>query len=216
MAHIHLEDGTLALFWVAVWWIAAILIIGGSVLWLRSVKKIDGRLVTLAGFCTAALFVVFLFEIPVAGGVHLSMTPLVGILTGPAVGCLIVFIINILAAAIGHGGWSMIGANVLVNVTEVVVAGALYYLFSKAVKSPFVCAATATFSGLVCGNGVMVAIILISGIQGVTQSADQVLAGLSLLVAINLAVAVIESVITGFMVAYLVHIRPDLLKRRDA
>lgn len=216
MAHIHLEDGTFTLFWVAVWWIAAILIIGISLLWLRSGKKIDSRLITIAAFCTAAVFVIFLFEIPVAGGVHLSMTPLIGILTGPAVGCLIVFIVNILAAAIGHGGWSMIGANLLVNVTEVVVAGALYYLLAKAVKSPFACAATATFAGLVCGNGVMVAIILISGVQGVTQSTDQILAGLSLIVVINLAVAVIESVITGFMVAYLVRVRPDLLNRKNA
>lgn len=215
MAHIHLEDGTFTLFWVAVWWIASLLIIGCSLLWLRSGKKIDSRLITIAAFCTAAVFVIFLIEIPVAGGVHLSMTPLVGILTGPAVGCLIVFIVNILAAAIGHGGWSMIGANLLVNVTEVVVAGALYYLLKKAVKSPFTCAAAATFAGLVCGNAVMVAIILISGVQGVTQSADGVLAGLSLVVAINLAVAVIESVITGFMVAYLMRVRPDLLGTKN-
>ena len=216
MAHIHLEDGTLTLFWVAVWWIATILIIGCSLFWLRTIKKIDTRLITIAAFCTAAVFVIFLFEIPIAGGVHLSMTPLVGILTGPVVGCLIVFIVNILAAAIGHGGWSMIGANTLVNVTEVVVASALFYILVKMTTSPFSRACIATFAGLVCGNGVMVAIILISGVQGVSQSADQILAGLSLVVAVNLAVAVIESVITGYMVAYLVRVRPDILKMKNA
>ena len=216
MAHIHLEDGTLTLFWVAVWWIATILIIGSSLFWLRTIKKIDSRLITIAAFCTAAVFVIFLFEIPLAGGVHLSMTPLVGILTGPVVGCLIVFIVNILAAAIGHGGWSMIGANTLVNVTEVVVASALFYILAKMMTSPFSRACIATFAGLVCGNGVMVSIILISGVQGVSQSADQVLTGLSLIVAVNLAVAVIESVITGYMVAYLVRVRPDILKMKNA
>lgn len=179
-------------------------------------KKVDSHQITIAAFCTAAVFVIFLFEIPLAGGVHLSMTPLVGILTGPVVGCLIVFIVNILAAAIGHGGWSVIGANMLVNVTEVVVASALFYILTKLIKSPFSRACIATFAALVCGNVVMVAIILISGVQGVSQSADQVLAGLSLVVAVNLAVAVIESVITGFMVAYLARVRPDILKRKNA
>jgi cobalt/nickel transport system permease protein len=81
--------------------------------------------------------------------------------------------------------------------------------------SPFSRACIATFAGLVCGNMVMVAIILISGVQGVSQSADQVLAGLLLVVAVNLAVAVIESVITGYMVAYLMRVRPDILKMRN-
>jgi cobalt/nickel transport system permease protein len=78
----------------------------------------------------------------------------------------------------------------------------------------FVRAVSATFAGLVCGNIVMVAIILVSGIQGVLQGPDQILAGLSLVVAINLAAAAIEAVITGLMVAFITRIRPDILGGR--
>lgn len=216
MAHIHLEDGSFTLFWVAIWWLATIIIIGGSLYWLRTVKKMDNRLVIIAAFCIAALFAIFQVEIPIAGGVHLSLTPLVGILTGPAVGCLIVFIVNILSAAIGHGGWSMIGANTLVNATEVAVAFALFWLLKKITASPFSRGAIATFAGLVCGNVVMIAIILISGVQGVSQSPAQILAGLWLIAAINIAVAVIEAVITGFMIAFLQRVRPDILDGEKA
>jgi cobalt/nickel transport system permease protein len=217
MAHIHLEDGAFSLFWVIVWWAAAIMIVGISLYLLRSEKRTDSRKITLAAFCTAATFAIFQVEIPVAGGIHLSITPLVGILTGPAIGCLIVFVVNIMNAAIGHGGWSMIGANTLVNFTEVLVAFSLFFLLGKVTKSPFARAAAATFWALVCGTIVMVGIILVSGVQGVTQSPASVLAGLSLVIAINLAVAVVEAMITGFVVTFLQRVRPDILdgKERD-
>jgi len=211
MAHIHLEDGSFSLFWVIVWWTAAIILIGISLYLLRSGKKTDSRKITIAAFCTAAAFAIFQVEIPIAGGVHLNMTPLVGILTGPAAGCLIVFVVNIMTAAIGHGGWSMIGANTLVNITEVLVAFSLFSLLGKITHSPFARSATATFAGLVCGNIVMVGIILVSGVQGVTQSPTQILAGLSLIVAINLAVAAFEAMVTGFVVTFLYRVRPDIL-----
>jgi cobalt/nickel transport system permease protein len=215
MAHIHLEDGSFSLLWVIVWWAAAIVLVGISLYLLRSGKGTDSRKITLAAFCTAATFAIFQVEIPVAGGIHLSITPLVGILAGPAAGCLIVFVVNIMNAAIGHGGWSMIGANTLVNITEVLVAFLLFSLLGKITQSPFARAAIATFGALVCGTLVMVGIILVSGVQGVTQGSATILAGLSLVIAINLAVAVLEAMITGFVVTFLQRVRPDILTRKQ-
>jgi len=215
MAHIHLEDGSFSLLWVIVWWAAAIVLVGMSLYLLRSGKGTDSRKITLAAFCTAATFAIFQVEIPVAGGIHLSITPLVGILTGPAAGCLIVFVVNIMNAAIGHGGWSMIGANTLVNITEVLVAFLLFSLLGKITQSPFTRAAIATFGALVCGTIVMVGIILVSGVQGVTQDSATILAGLSLVIAINLAVAVLEAMITGFVVTFLQRVRPDILDGKE-
>jgi cobalt/nickel transport system permease protein len=168
-------------------------------------------MITIAAFCAAAAFAVFQIDIPVFGGVHLNLTPLIGILTGPAIGGLVVLIVNVLSAGIGHGGFGMIGANILVNVTEVITAYLVYRVLRKVIRSSFAGAGIATFAALFAGNIVMVAIILVSGIQGVTQSTGQILYGLALLVAINMGVAIIESVITGFMVVYLEKIRPDLL-----
>jgi cobalt/nickel transport system permease protein len=109
----------------------------------------------------------------------------------------------------------MIGANTLVNFTEVLVAFSLFFLLGKITKSPFARAAAATFGALVCGTIVMVGIILVSGVQGVTQSPASVLAGLSLVIAINLAVAVLESMITGFVVTFLQRVRPDILDGKE-
>ena len=210
MAHIHLQDGSFTLFWVFVWWALCLALIGVALILVRR-KKPDPNKIAVAAFVTAAAFAVFQVQIPIAGGIHLNLTPLIGILAGPVLAPLVAFIINILSAAIGHGGWSLIGANAVVNISEVLVG---YYTFSalkKIIKTPFYCAGIATFSGLFVGNVVMIAIILISGIQGVNQPQAQVLAGLSLVAAVNMGVAVIEAFVTGFIVSSITRIRPDLL-----
>ena len=211
MAHIHLEDGSFTLFWVIVWWAVALLLIAAALARVRSVKKTDNRKITLAAFCTAAAFAIFQVSIPLFGGVHLNLTPLIGILTGPALGSLIVLIINMLSAATGHGGWGLIGANLLINVTEVVVTYGLWRGLKKPVPGGFARAWVATFTGLFCGNLVMIGIILVSGVQGVTQTTSQILAGLALIAGINMGVAVIEAFITGMIIVYILRLRPDIL-----
>jgi len=211
VAHIHLEDGSFTLFWVLAWWIVALCLIGIALFLLRSKYKPEPKMITIAAFVTAAAFAIFQVQIPIAGGVHLNLTPLIAILTGPVIGTLVILIVNILSAAIGHGGWGLVGANVLVNFSEVLVAWFVFKGMKKITKELFSRAGVATFAGLFAGNLVMIAIILVSGIQGVNQTTAQILTGLSLIAAINMGVAVIEAFLTGLIVAYIGRIRPDIL-----
>ncbi len=211
MAHIHLEDGSFTLFWAIAWWVVALAMIGIVLFMLRARGKTDTRRITIAAFCVAAAFVLSQVELPIAGGVHISLTPLIGILTGPVIGLLIVFITNILSAAIGHGGWGMIGANTLVNLSEVLIAYGIWRGLKPFIANIFIRAVTATLCGLILGNFVMMGIIVLSGIQGVSQSPEQILTGLFLIAAVNTAVAVIEALMTGLVVVYLARMRPDLL-----
>jgi len=211
MAHIHLADGSFSLFWVIVWWALALAIIGAAILLTRRQRKPDNRRITAAAFCVAAAFVLSQIELPIAGGVHISLTPLIAILTGPVIGLFIVFITNILSAAIGHGGWSMIGANTLVNLSEVLVAYAIWRGLKPFIENIFARAVTATLCGLILGNFVMMGIIALSGIQGVSLSMEEVITGLFLIASVNIAVAVIEAFMTGLVVWYIGKMRPDLL-----
>jgi cobalt/nickel transport system permease protein len=212
MAHIHLEDGSFSPLFVLIWWGVALAFIAISLYLLRPAQKPDQKRIIIAAFCAAAAFVVFQVEIPVAGGVHISLTPLIGILAGPVLGLLIVFVTNILSAAVGHGGWGLIGANTLVNFSEVLVAYAIFRGLKSVVPDHFWRASVATFFGLLVGNGVMIAIVLVSGIQGVNQSPEQILIGLSFIAAVNMAVAIIEALMTGLVVASIGKMRPDLLE----
>lgn len=214
MAHIHLVDGSFSLTYVIIWWAVALLLLAIALYLLRPANKPDQKRIVLSAFCAAAAFVVFQIEIPVADGVHISLTPLIGILAGPVFGLLIIFVTNILSAAVGHGGWGLVGANMLVNASEVIVAYGIFQLLQKHLPDLFTRTAIATFLALLIGNCVMVGIILISGIQGANQTQEQILAGLSLLVMINLAVAVVEALVTGLMVSFIGKMRPDLLDGR--
>ncbi|VVB96474.1 Cobalt transport protein CbiM [uncultured archaeon] len=212
MAHIHLPDGAFSVQWIITWWIIALVILGLCLYWLKKVKKIDNKTITLAAMLTAASFAIFQVNIPLFGGVHMNLTPLIGILAGPAIGGPIVLIVNILSAAIGHGGWGMVGANILVNMTEVSVAYGTYKALGKINLDTFSRAGIGTIAGLLFGSVTMILIILISGIQGVHQDVQTTLYGLSLLTAVNMGVAIVESVVTGYVVSYIYRVRPDILR----
>lgn len=211
MAHIHLQDGAFTIHWVIIWWALALVLIAAALYLLRREHLASQRRITVAAFLAAAAFVLFQVDIPIAGGVHLCMTPLIGILAGPVIGLLIVFVTNILSAAIGHGGWGLVGANTLVNFSEVLVAYSVWRGLRPFLKNLFGRACTATLIGLILGNFVMMAVIVVSGIQGVSQSQQQIVTGLFLIASVNTAFAVIEGVLTGFIVSYIARIRPDLL-----
>lgn len=215
MAHIHLPEGAFTIFWAASWWIIAIILIAVCVIWLRRVKKIDNKTITIASLCTAAAFAIFQVEIPIPlpliGGVHMNLTPLIGILVGPAVGGVIVLIVNIFSAAIGHGGWGLVGANVIVNMSEVLVGYLAYRALRRFNLDTFSKAGIATLLGLFVGNIVMISIIMISGIQGVNVSTITLLNSLVIIAGVNMAMAIIEALVTGYVVAYLKKIRPDML-----
>jgi cobalt/nickel transport system permease protein len=213
MAHIHLPDGVFSLQWVIIWWALALAVLAIALLVARRRTFTTQRLTT-AALLAAVSFAISQVNIPFAGGVHMNLTPLIGILAGPAIGSLIVLIVNILSAAIGHGGWGLIGANTIVNVSEVVSA---YYLFYYATRrfELFTRGAVAAFGGLLVGNVLSVLIIVISGIQGSTLSGSTLLVFTLQVPLLNLVVAVGEAILTGFVVEYLGKVRRDLLALQD-
>ncbi|MGZ4933568.1 MAG: energy-coupling factor ABC transporter permease [Halobacteriota archaeon] len=213
MAHIHLPDGVFSLQWVIVWWALALIVLAIALLIARRQTFTTQRL-TAAALLAAVSFAIFQVNVPFAGGVHMNLTPLIGILAGPAIGSLVVLIVNILSAAIGHGGWGLIGANSLVNISEVASA---YYLFYYATRrfELFTRGAVAAFGGLLVGNVLSVLIIVISGIQGSTLSGTALFVYILQVPLLNLIVAVGEAIVTGFVVEYLGRMRPDMLALRN-
>ncbi len=210
MAHIHLPDGVFPIQWVLFWWLLAIALLLAALITTRRHPVALQRL-AIAGMLAAASFAIFQVNIPYAGGVHMNLTPLIGILAGPGLGSLIVFVVNILSAAVGHGGWGLIGANTLINMSEVFVA---FYVFklTKDRLEMFTRGALAAIAGLLVGNGLFVFIVLVSGIQGTQLSGVSLLIYIVQIPILNFIVAVIEAIVTGFVVDYLGKVRPDLIQ----
>ncbi|XGI82869.1 energy-coupling factor ABC transporter permease [Halorutilales archaeon Cl-col2-1] len=210
MAHIHLPDGVIPVWAVALWYLVGGVVVAGAVWKLRS-GETETRKIALGGMAAAASFAVFQLNLPVLGGVHLNLTPLVGVLAGPALGSLIALVVNVLSAMLGHGAWGFLGANTLVNATEVTVA---YYVFVSLRRmnwNAFVSSSLSAMAGLGVGSLLMGGIPLVSGLNGVELGGSDLAVYMGALVALNLGVAVVESLVTGFIVTYIVKLRPDLV-----
>ncbi len=212
LAHIHLPDGILAIQWVALYWAISLVILGAiSLYYNRSGKSLAVSSLTIAGAATALTFVIFQVEIPLFGGVHMNFTPMLGILVGPIIGAFSAMMINILSAALGHGGWGPIGLNFLLNVVEVVVGFALFFLLRRRGLSPMVSAGASTFSALTLSNALMVTSLSFTGIQGVGGTAEELALRFSLLAIGNEVMALVEGVVTALLVNFLWRVKPDLL-----
>jgi cobalt/nickel transport system permease protein len=210
MAHIHLPDGVLPITWVVFFWLASLALLAIVALYLRRTGRfLEVRSLSIAGAATALAFVIFQVEIPILGGVHLNFTPMLGILVGPVIGAASAIIINVLSAAIGHGGWGPIGLNFLLNFSEIAVAYLVFTpLFRSRRLTPFISALIATLTALTVSNLMMYGAINITGIQG--ADVEELPQNLLLLVVANEAVAAVEATVTGFLVGFLAKVKPDL------
>jgi cobalt/nickel transport system permease protein len=214
MAHIHLGDGSFPLWALALWTALGVALIGVIVHRLRR-GGVETRQVALAGIGAAASFAVFQLNIPVWGGIHMNLTGLVGILAGPLLGALIALVVNGFSAALGHGAVGLLGANTLVNASEAIVA---YYAFRTLLRTEwdvFPASASAATLGLSAGAVLMGAIIVVSGVNGSALPRGDLTVAVAGLVGLNLGVAVVEGVLTGFVVQFLASVRPDLVGLAD-
>jgi cobalt/nickel transport system permease protein len=172
--------------------------------------------IALAGIGAAASFAIFQLNIPVWGGIHMNLTGLVGIIAGPLLGTLIALVVNFFSAVLGHGAVGLIGANTLVNASEAIVA---YYAFKTLLQldwDAFPASAGAATLGLSTGAILMGAIIIVSGVNGSALPRADLTVAVGGLVGLNLGVAVIEGLLTGFIVQFLATVRPDLLAIADS
>lgn len=213
MAHIHLPEGALPLWAVGLWSVIAAIALASAVYSLRR-DGLESKHVALGGMVAATSFAVFQVNIPVLGGVHLSLNALIGILVGPALGAIVAFVVNVLSALLGHGAWGFLGANTLVGIVEVIGGYYVFYALRSRHWDHFTAGAVGTIVGLAAGSILMGAIPIVSGIRGVAITGGDLAIYMAALVAVNLGVAVIEGLITGSVIQYIASIRPDLLGER--
>jgi len=210
MAHIHLGEGSFPLWALVLWTVLGVALLGAVTYRVRK-GGIKTNQIALAGIGAAASFAIFQLNIPVWGGVHMNLTGLVGILAGPLLGALIALVVNIFSAALGHGAVGLLGANVIVNASEAIVA---YYAFRTLMRMDwdiFPASASAATLGLSAGAILMGAIIVISGVNGSALPRSDLTIAVIGMVGINLGVAVVEGLLTGFIVQFLASVRPDLI-----
>jgi len=126
MSHIHIPDGVLPTWLWVLGWAAALALVGVAVHMSRAEDL--RRKVPLVGVVSAFVVVAMSSEIvPIA--YHMNLAVVAGVLLGPWLGIVAALIVQVILAAIGHGGVTVIGLNTLMTSTEMVLGGLLFNLF---------------------------------------------------------------------------------------
>lgn len=155
---------------------------------------------------TSVFFVASLINVPLGPtSVHLILPGLVGVALGAMAFPSIVLGLALQALLFQHGGLTTIGANSLMMGIPALTAGAIFHQVSTSGNRKLIIA-----TGAICGAlGTMLAGIILAVLL-VTAGEDFIgVAKVALLA--HVPVIIIETVVTGAAVAFLLKVKPDLI-----
>ncbi len=216
MSHLHLPDGVISPLWWILGYIVTFIIL--TVL----LKQMKGdeirRKVPMTGIVAAIMMIAMSVPLGILP-LHISLGVLSGILVGPGLGFIAVFVVNFILALISHGGITIVGLNTLVIGTEVLVGTYLYRTLSKKMKQmPSTIIATAI--ALILSLTLMIGIVSNAvGINEITPHHHGALAEFqylafsgwtALIIVFSLGI-LLEAVATALIVRFFIRVRPDLV-----
>jgi len=125
MSHVHLPDGIIP----TVWWVAGYLI--SLVVVFVTLKRVKAEKVRDRIPRMAMMAAVMLITMSVPLGFvpfHMNFAALAGMLIGPGLGFVVVFVVNFILALLGHGGITVVGLNTLNVGVEALIGGTAFRL----------------------------------------------------------------------------------------
>jgi cobalt/nickel transport system permease protein len=218
MTHMHIPDGVLPV-WL---WILGFIIMAGALgFCVVRLKTMDLRKkIPLLGAVSAVMLVAMNLEIfPLS--YHINLSVVAGILLGPSLGFLAAFITNFILALMGHGGVTVIGLNTLLLGSEAVLGHIFFFLFKKRLPV-FWSAAVATLLTLFITTITLIGIVAVSHIDpdivrhgaehGTVQEREITITRFATIVlSLGTIGWLIEAFITGTVVRFISHVKPELL-----
>lgn len=163
MSHLHIPDGILPFYLPVLGFVITGLIIAFALYRLRGrdINKLVPRLGIVSAFMLVVMSVPLGF-LPY----HLNLTVLAGIILGPGLGFISVFLVNLLLGFVGHGGITMVGLNSLAVGSEVFIGYYLFRWLSRRIKVASAAALTTVLTVLV-SSLMMVSIVAASQVNPV-------------------------------------------------
>ena len=226
MSHMHIPDGVLPVWLITAGWIAAAFILA---ICIKRVGTTDlKRKVPLLGIISAIMIVGMTLEIvPIA--YHINLTVLAGIVLGPSLAFIAVFIVDMLISMFGHGGVTVVGLNTIIIGAEAVLGYYLFQLFREVMgnKSMFWASSLAALLSLFLSTMIMLGIVYLSHvspeklgnighlISGTGSGINFPRFAKTVFVLSPLG-WILEAVITGLVVKYVYRVRPDLILQERA
>lgn len=198
----HLPDNVLSTPVLAGTWALAA---GGLAV---SLRRLTQEQIPQTGIFSALFFVVTLVAIPLPlGSVHLLLNGLLGVVLGWGAVPAILGALLLQAIQFGHGGYSSLGANTVVMALPALLAGAA---FRRSLAPGATPRAAFLRAAVAAGAAVLLSCLLQAGCLALSDRAFLPLAGALLLG--HLPVLALDGLVTGWTVAFLQRVRPELLR----
>lgn len=232
MSHLHFPDGVLPIWLWASGFVLTFLFL---FIFFRGfdLRKNFTRL-PLLGLFSAVMFLAMSFElVPIA--YHINLSVVAGILLGPALGFLAIFIVNTFSAFLGHGGITVIGLNTITMGFEAIAGYYIFLLLRKTLHNYFPLTFVTTFVTLFlstlftlgvvylgtqnlgellhAGDGGIISLELGTpkGVQKEIVPTVDFRKFITLALPLGFIGWALESTISGFLLSYLARAKPDIL-----
>ena len=196
----HIPDGILSLPMLAATTVAAL---GGLTI---GVRQLDDKAIPKTALMAAAFFVASSLAFPLGpSSVHLLLGGLAGLILGWRAFPAILVGLILQALLFGFGGLTTLGADTL----NMALPGVVFAALGRRFVSTAAPARSAVVAGLVAAASVLVTGAMVAAEIGLSDPAFLPTARLMIL--IYLPLATIEAVTTGFVVAYVLKVKPELI-----
>lgn len=232
MSHLHIPDGILPGWLIMAGWLLTALILAFSIYRTKSTEL--KRKIPLIGIISALMIVCMTIPIvPIA--YHINLSVIAGIILGPALAFISIFIVDLIIAMFGHGGITVVGLNTVVIGAEAFIGFYLFQLFMAMMGRDSVMwsSGLAAVISLILSTSILVGIVytsqinpeLVIGIEGdhPTEQVKNEVMPQELIKGINIKSFaktilillgigwLLEGIITAFVIKYVSRVRPDLI-----
>ncbi len=232
MSHLHIPDGVLPGWLVLAGWLCTAVLLAFCI---YRVKRLElTRKIPLIGIISALMIVCMTLPI-IPFAYHVNLSVVAGIILGPALAFISIFIVDLIIAMFGHGGITVVGLNTVVIGSEAVLGYYLFLMFKILMGNYSVgwSSGIAAVISLILSTSILVLVLYAAHvnpdlvidtekephIESTTHETESnVKNGLSINVFVKTALALLafgwmlEGVITGLVIKYVSGIRPDLIE----
>ncbi|MDV0445599.1 Cobalt transport protein CbiM [Methanimicrococcus sp. At1] len=230
----HISDGVLPTWVLAVGWILTIILLGISVLWAKRQTNDLTEKVPQVAVVTAALFVACMFKIPMPPtSLHLMLAGLAGILLGPIAFVCVFISLLLQAILLQFGGITVLGVNSLLMGIPALAGYLVFMALSKTKLPSWFNGAATSFIAVTITTILLGIIFYVSGIDfgslnamldrvenipvlstiaDVLQSTPGLLTFFMIFL-MNVPLMLAEAVISAFIIPFIEKVKPEMLER---
>lgn len=218
MSHLHIPDGILP----AVLWIPGLLVMMLLLFWSAHASRGGGpRLIAFQSALGGIMLAVMALPVPITAFDYcMTLAGPVGVLIGAAPAFQVSFVVTLILALLGQGGFTVVGLNTLVLAVGAVLARPLY-LSTVAALGPARAMAVATavsqlFSTVCWALLLMLSVRLTPDVAGDREVAHALVQvwhrlGTAIIVPLLLLAVALESLLGYGLAHFLDRVRPDML-----